>query len=54
MASDMEWSEEYAEGNKTANTFLGPKAFVAKAQTTAESIPPDNPKTAFENPDLEK
>ncbi|MNR32619.1 hypothetical protein D3C85_1502190 [compost metagenome] len=53
-ASCTEWSDEYLEGINTAITFSAPKALHANAQTTAESTPPDKPKTAFLKPDLEK
>ena len=45
-------SEEYLEGIKTAITFSEPNALQANAQTIAESIPPDKPRTAFVKPDL--
>ena len=50
----MEWSLENSEGIKTAITFSAPKASAARAQTRAESIPPERPKTAFVKPDLAK
>ncbi len=53
-ASLIEWSLEYLDGINTAVTFSGPNALHASAQTTAESIPPDKPNTAFVNPDFLK
>ena len=38
--------DEKGEGIITAKTFCEPKASQANAATSAESIPPDKPKTA--------
>ena len=40
--------EEYLEGIKIPITFLLPIASTAIAALTAESIPPDNPRTILE------
>ena len=39
--------DEYGEGIVTASTFSLPSASAASAVTTAESMPPDNPRSAF-------
>ena len=42
--------EEYRDGMVTPTTRDGPSAATARAQVTAESIPPDKPISAEENP----
>ena len=49
-ASVTEWSVEKREGISMPSTFSFPRASVANAATRAESIPPESPSTAFENP----
>jgi hypothetical protein len=41
---------ENSEGNNIAVTFSLPKAAAANVITKAESMPPDNPKTALLKP----
>jgi hypothetical protein len=43
-------SDEYGDGIITQRTFFDPIASQAIAATSAESIPPDNPITAFVKP----
>ena len=38
------------DGISTPNTLSLPNASAASAKVTAESIPPERPTTAFENP----
>jgi hypothetical protein len=45
-------AEEYIEGIETPTTFSGPSAATARAQVTAESIPPESPTRAPRKPHL--
>ena len=45
-------SEEKGDGIITHRRFSGPIASAARAATSAESIPPESPSTAFLNPFL--
>ena len=46
----MECSDEYLLGIATPLTRFAPKASTAIAATSAESIPPDKPRTTERNP----
>lgn len=46
-ASVTEWRVENADGIMIPVTFSLPNASAANAATTAESIPPESPNTAF-------
>ena len=45
--SSIECCDENSDGNNTGNTFSFPNASTASVKTTAESIPPLNPRIAF-------
>ena len=49
-ASEIEWSEEYLLGIATPFTRFAPRASIAIAATSAESIPPDRPTTTLRKP----
>ena len=51
-ASSTEWPDEYLLGIATPFTRFAPRASIAIAATSAESIPPDKPRTTDLNPFL--
>ena len=51
-ASVMLPVEEYLLGSIIVLTFFAHKAFVARVATSAESIPPESPKTTCLNPQM--
>ena len=51
-ASALEWSDETALGIETPRTLSGPSASAAMTATSAESMPPESPTTAFLKPHL--
>jgi hypothetical protein len=53
LASRRLPSEEYGPGIATPVTPRAPSASTASVAVTAESIPPERPSTALENPHLE-
>ena len=51
-ASSIECCEEWRLGIANPRTFSGPTAAAATHAATAESMPPESPKTMDEIPDL--